>query len=204
MPESTRPSTRRYLKGEQTRDQIVQAAKQLFTERGYHNTSIYDLFDKSGISKGAFYHHWKTKEDLAFTILEEIKKAYEARIYSILENEARARDQIERVLQTISELNADPNWHYCKLMAILSTELDANDEGLGAAVHALREQWRKFWQKLLSRAQQQGDLRADIPAAQMSFLVTSTLCGVYLVGRKEDGQGERNQALGTLRKLLFT
>ena len=204
MAESTRSSTRRYLKGEQTREQIIQAAKQLFTENGYHNTSIYDLFEKSGISKGAFYHHWKTKEDLAFTILDEMKMAYESRIYPLIETEGRARDQIERVLQTITELNADPNWHYCKLMAILSTELDPGDHGMGAAVHRMRGQWRQFWQALLRRAQEQGDLRADIATSDLSFLITSAICGVYLTGRKEDEPSERQKALSTLRKLLFT
>ncbi len=60
-----KPGTRLTSRGEQTRDQIMQAARKLFTQRGYHYTSIYDLFDQAETTKGAFFHHWKTKEDLA-------------------------------------------------------------------------------------------------------------------------------------------
>ncbi|MCW8130325.1 MAG: TetR/AcrR family transcriptional regulator [Planctomycetota bacterium] len=203
MSDSTR-SSRRYLKGEQTREQIVQAARKLFTQRGYHNTSIYDLFELSGISKGAFYHHWKTKEDLAFTILEEMRKAYETRIFAVIETEGRARDQIERMLQTIVELNADPEWHYCKLLATWSSELGPNDGQLGAAIHEIRARWQTFWETLLRRAQDQNDLRSDLPARQLSFLVISAICGVYLTGKQDGVCQEGPNAMETLRKLLFT
>ena len=56
-----KPGTRMTSRGEQTRDQIMQAARQLFTRRGYHYTSVYDLFDHAETTKGAFFHHWKTK-----------------------------------------------------------------------------------------------------------------------------------------------
>lgn len=203
MSDSTR-SSRRYLKGEQTRDQIIQAARKLFTLRGYHNTSIYDLFELSGISKGAFYHHWKTKEDLAFTILEETKAAYDARLFSLLETEGRARDQIERVLQTIVELNSDPDWHCCRLMATWTSELNPLDGGLGTAVHEIRGRWQRFWEQLLKRAQEQGDLRADLPARDLSFLVTSSICGVYLTGKQDLEPASRSNAVETLRKLMFS
>lgn len=197
-------SSRRYLKGEQTREQIIHAARKLFTQRGYHNTSIYDLFELSGISKGAFYHHWKTKEDLAFTILEEMRKAYDTRMFGIIETEGRARDQIEKVLQTIVELNSDPDWLYCRLMATWTSELDGNDGGLGSAIHEMRARWQTFWETLLKRAQDQGDLRADLPARELSFLVISSLYGIFLTGKQEPANASRVQALETLRKVLFT
>lgn len=203
MSDSNR-SSRRYLKGEQTREQIVQAARKLFTQRGYHNTSIYDLFELSGISKGAFYHHWKTKEDLAFTIMEEMRKAYDQHIFSAIEAEGRARDQIEHMLQKIVELNGDPEWHYCKLMATWSSELSPTDGSLGASIHEMRARWQAFWETLLRRAQEQGDLRADLPAKQLSFLVISAICGVYLTGKQELSCPSGPNALETLRKLLFT
>ncbi len=204
MIPQTRPSTRRYLKGEQTREQILQTARKLFMQRGYHNTSIYDLFERAGITKGAFYHHWKTKEDLALTILEDMKRSYETKIFGVLETEGNARAQIERTLDTIVELNADPNWHYCRLMATWTAELDPQEEELGRAVHEIRARWRGFWHQLLARAQAQGDLRADISPLELSFLMESTICGVNLTGKQERTVGENSHALHTFRKLLFT
>jgi AcrR family transcriptional regulator len=47
-----------------TRLAIVEAAGLLFTERGYSATSITDILDATGISRGALYHHFPSKEDI--------------------------------------------------------------------------------------------------------------------------------------------
>ncbi|MCZ7648813.1 MAG: TetR/AcrR family transcriptional regulator [Planctomycetota bacterium] len=198
-----RPSTRRYLKGELTREQILHAAKKLFTQNGYHNTSIYDLFQKAGITKGAFYHHWRTKEDLALTILEEVKQAYMEHIYPVLEQEGRAREKIERTLKTIEELNAKPDWCYCKLLATWSSELSPEEDELGRAIHELRTRWLSFWEHLVHRAQEEGDMRKDIPPQDLSLTVVSAIFGVCLQGKSSD-QLPMHHAMETLRKLLLT
>ena len=162
MSADQRPSTRRYIKGELTREQVLQAAKKLFMVRGYYNTSIYDLFEKAEITKGAFYHHWKTKEDLALTILDEMKNAYQKHLFPTLSADGRARDQLERALRTIRDLNSNPDWVYCRLLATWSAELGTGDDPLGKGVQELRQKMLGFWEQLLHRAQEQGDLRKDI------------------------------------------
>jgi AcrR family transcriptional regulator len=203
MAEAHRPSTKRYVKGEQTRDQILATAKKLFTQRGYHNTSVYDLFRTARITKGAFYHHWKAKEDLAFTILDELVRAYEKQVFPILMGKGRARHLIERTLNTLSDLNSNPNWLYCRLMATWSSELEPGDDALGSAVHEVRDRWVLAWEQVLERAQWERDLRIDISAKDLSFLVVSTISGVYLMhGKGLDSNGQR-RAIETLKKLIF-
>ncbi|GMV81541.1 MAG: TetR family transcriptional regulator [Planctomycetota bacterium] len=196
-------STRRYLKGEQTRDQILQTAKRLFTQKGYHNTSIYDLFEDARITKGAFYHHWRTKEDLALTILDEIRNSYTQHYYPVLEQEMKAREKIETTLRKIEELHRNKDWSYCKLLATWSSELSPDQDELGRTVHEIRTRWLAFWELLLHQAQEQGDLRKDIAPRDLSFVVTSAICGVYLMDKSED-ESTIHGAMETLRKLLLT
>lgn len=203
MAMPAKASTRKYLKGEQTRDTILSAARKLFKDNGYHNTSVYDLFDRAGITKGAFYHHWRTKEDLALTLLEEMKVAYQNRIFSILDGPGSARDLIEKTFATITELSADPDWHYCELIATWSTELGPEDAQLGRAVHEVRHGLLAFWERLLGRAQTEGQMRTDISAKDLSFLVVSTICGVTLSGKRTCGGGANPNAINTLQRLLF-
>lgn len=50
---------------EETRNLIIDTAAKLFVEKGYDNTSIQDIIDNlGGLSKGAIYHHFKSKEEI--------------------------------------------------------------------------------------------------------------------------------------------
>ncbi|AVX30437.1 transcriptional regulator, TetR family [Carboxydocella thermautotrophica] len=53
------------------KNKIYNVARKLFVEKGYHRTSIPDLVKASGVSIGAIYHHFPSKEELARTIHED-------------------------------------------------------------------------------------------------------------------------------------
>lgn len=55
---------------ESTRDQIVGAADRLFYERGFEHTSFADIADVVGISRGNFYHHFKSKNEILNAVVE--------------------------------------------------------------------------------------------------------------------------------------
>jgi TetR/AcrR family transcriptional regulator, cholesterol catabolism regulator len=53
---------------ESLRDQIVNAALTLFLAKGYQTTTVQDIIDVANCSKGGFYHHFASKEDLLYLI----------------------------------------------------------------------------------------------------------------------------------------
>ena len=60
------------LRGDALRQKVLETALQLFSERGYFNTSIHDIRKAAGVSTGAIYHHFKNKEALARSLYESI------------------------------------------------------------------------------------------------------------------------------------
>ncbi|MGN6101053.1 MAG: TetR/AcrR family transcriptional regulator, partial [Devosia sp.] len=46
------------------RQELLDIALKLFATRGYDETSVNDVIEAAGLSKGAFYHHFSSKEDL--------------------------------------------------------------------------------------------------------------------------------------------
>ncbi|ADC88740.1 transcriptional regulator, TetR family [Thermocrinis albus DSM 14484] len=57
-----------------TRSRILEVAEELFSKRGYHTTSVEDIVKQAGLSKGAFYFHFRSKEDLFQQLLEKINE----------------------------------------------------------------------------------------------------------------------------------
>ena len=62
-------------RSEETRTKITEAAIKLFSSSGYNKASVDDICTEAGISKGAFYHHFKSKQELFMALLDGWLKA---------------------------------------------------------------------------------------------------------------------------------
>ncbi|MCI8804020.1 MAG: TetR/AcrR family transcriptional regulator [Oscillibacter sp.] len=57
---------------EETVRRILDTAERLFVEKGYDRTSLQDILDETGLSKGAVYHHFASKEDIFYSVCDRI------------------------------------------------------------------------------------------------------------------------------------
>jgi AcrR family transcriptional regulator len=70
------PTIPRSRKGVQTRGRLLDAAKQIFEERGFFEARISDIAERAGLSHGAFYHYFDSKEQ----VFREVAKALDDRL----------------------------------------------------------------------------------------------------------------------------
>ena len=63
-------TTRKRLTGGERREAILGAALEVFANRGYHASSIYDIAGAAGVSKALIYEHFRSKEDLHLELLQ--------------------------------------------------------------------------------------------------------------------------------------
>lgn len=82
----TSVSTEKKPVNTQLKEKIFRSALKLFVEKGYHSTSIPDIVKEAGVSTGAIYHHFPSKEDLAKEIhryaIEEYMKKFNEEVRS--------------------------------------------------------------------------------------------------------------------------
>lgn len=57
------------MRAADTREQIVEAADRLFYEQGFEATSFAHIADETGLSRGNFYYHFKTKDDILEAVI---------------------------------------------------------------------------------------------------------------------------------------
>ena len=70
---------------EQTKSKLLKAALQIFSRDGFEAARIEDIASKSGHTRGAFYAHFRSKEDLFFALLEAESQKHRDRIREVLE-----------------------------------------------------------------------------------------------------------------------
>jgi AcrR family transcriptional regulator len=88
---------------EATRQRILEAARRLFTERGYFNTSIQDIRGASGLSIGSIYHHFSGKEEIARDLFYDTLAFVEGDIRAIYAAHQGARERCYHVIRRLFE-----------------------------------------------------------------------------------------------------
>ncbi len=68
-------------------NELLQAAQQLFFQKGYEQTSVNDIIEKVGIAKGTFYHYFKSKHQLLDELVERFTQVTYVKIKAVVDEE---------------------------------------------------------------------------------------------------------------------
>ena len=107
-------------KGDHTRQQIVQVAERLFCAKGYDETSVQDILDEIHGSKGGFYHHFDSKEDLLREICRQRATASAERTRERLDALTDPMGRLNLVLREAMPFMPEDLTFMCMLMPILN------------------------------------------------------------------------------------
>lgn len=107
---------------EQRRDEILEAALELFASRGYHNTSIEQIRKKAGVSKGLIYNYFEKKEDLVTGIVMREMDMGED-IMQQIEDARNPKEQFSVMMDMAFDVVLKNEEHF-KLIIALSLQLD--------------------------------------------------------------------------------
>lgn len=92
-----------------TRSQILDTALQLFSERGYFNTSVHDIKRVAGLSTGAIYHHFSSKEAISQSLYESLLNRMTILLEEVFGRETSARNRSQALLAALFALTtAEP------------------------------------------------------------------------------------------------
>ena len=197
------PSTARQPRGEATRSDIIHVARRLFSEHGYHATGLSDIQTATGLTKGAFYHHFRSKEDLALAVLETAREEYDRYWLGPAMQHDSPGKRVVALLDSLLELNARPEWCNCQMMATLCSELTNVDPRLHAAVRDMQCEMIKTWQDALAQARETGEIAPAMEPAVMAQLIVSTLLGLLMSRKLGSLQVLPAQIVNGIKSVLF-
>ena len=84
----------------ETYERILNVSAQLFSEKGFTKTTMQDIIDRSGLSKGAIFYHFKSKEDIYHAVTQKMDESAIKRVYSWLAEVEHlpVKERIEQLL----------------------------------------------------------------------------------------------------------
>ncbi len=135
-----------------TREGILEAAARIFSEKGYHATSMQDIAEAVDLQKASLYHHFSSKQEILMGILDRALDLINTRLELVLSQplsiEEKLRCAMVSYLQTIAENQP--------LAGVLLLELRSLDPELKARQASRREKFEGIWRDLIIEGKQQG------------------------------------------------
>jgi AcrR family transcriptional regulator len=101
MPITSTTQRRRTYAPDATRQAILDSALALFEVRGFHATSVQTIADEADVTKGAFYHHFDSKDDLVEIIHDELLDHMLHEQRRVLESVEGPAEQLRAVIRSI-------------------------------------------------------------------------------------------------------
>ncbi len=166
-------------KGIKTKSEIVKQSLQLFSQKGYYNTSIQDVMEATGLTKGGLYCHYAGKEAIWQACYQEAVTIWRSIVFRDVDTNQKAYDQLKKVLKNdlLDYLGKDTFKGGCFLFNML-IELSGQEEDLVATILYGFDRFEIRLAKMLRQAIEEGDLPRGLPvdkaAAQILIMVNGT------------------------------
>lgn len=180
-------------RGAVTRTAILDAAESLILEQGFAATAIDQVLDRTGLTKGAFFHHFHSKGDLALALVERYAQRDSDLLEANLERATRlARDPLQQVLVFVGlfiemfEALRQPTG--C-LFATYCYEAQLFDERTLGVVRAAMLRWRQRFGAKLDEAIQRTPPRLPATADSLADMITVIFEGAFVLSRTVNEPG---------------
>ena len=115
---------RKRLSKEKRREQIKEVALKLFIENGYSKTTMDEIVQEVGISKGGMYHHFSNKEEIFLELLKDGRQYRKSIVLDYMKD--GKLDRKEKIIDVLLDKILDKN-PYKDLYTIFLIELQGND-----------------------------------------------------------------------------
>lgn len=162
-------------RSEETRSKIIESAIKLFSTRGFNAASVDDICKDAGISKGAFYHHFETKQALFLALLDgwlqTIDTAIEAsKDMTVPETFMQMTEAFPYIFETAGE----------GLPMFLEFWLQASrDKKIWEASIAPYRRYHKYFTTLIKKGVDEGSF-VEVDPELTSRMIVSTAMGLLL------------------------
>lgn len=163
------------MDAERTRDHIVRAADELFYQQGFQHTSFADIAEAVGISRGNFYYHFKTKDEILAAVIDA-RIAERRRMLGQWEDEQDTpAGRIRCYINIVITSGADIEKYGCPV-GTLTTELAKLEHGAlrsAAGIFTLFRSWLREQFAALGRADDADELAMHVLAASQGIATMS-------------------------------
>jgi len=185
----------------QTKEKITQAAKTLLSLYGYQATTIDDVITASGITKGAFYHYFKSKEALCQAVVEQVDTEFK-QLMADIPQKLPAIEKLRHIVFALAKLNFSGQWVNCRLMIKLMTEPHDESPSLAAQLAEFRNWYRGSFGEIIEQCRKDSSVSTRTNITLQLDSVMAIMMGSTLLNQMDAMTHSPNDFADQVLKLL--
>lgn len=176
-------------KSEATRQNILQKAFELIYINGYQTTSVDEIIATTQVTKGAFYYHFKTKDEMGLAIINELMKpTFENTFIKPFQSDANPLDTIYNLMYHLLIENKDLKVEYGCPASNFTQEMAPWNVEFTKALNELSLDWEQAMMDAIEKAKLEGIVKKDVSAKEIAVFVISGYWGVRNLGKLENSK----------------
>ncbi len=161
------------------REDIIYESMKLFSLKGYVNTGINEIIESVGSSKGGFYNHFASKEELFFEVLHQAQKMWRSRVLHGLNEIESPLEKVIRILENYRDryLKDGENFPGGCIFITFSVELDDQYPQLMQEVNTGFVGLKNMLKRILGESKELGELKQNVNVNRVTEMIFSGMIG---------------------------
>ena len=160
---------------EETRRDLVAASLELFGKYGFDGTSVNQIVEKAGLTKGAFYHYFQSKED----VLQEIHHEYASKMVAGAREVAASDGEAIEKLRAIITRAVIAFGRYRSYVAVFYQEFRVLSKSSFDEVRTLHDEEEEILLTIIEDARAAGQIRPATDAKLLVFAISGVSAWLY-------------------------
>lgn len=185
---------------EDTREAILEVAKELLQTRGFNAFSYQDIADRVGIRKASIHYHFPGKEELGVALVDRFRRGGRAWARNLAAQGASPREKLEAFFSYYRDM-ARQGREICAY-GILSADYNALPDGMRASIQDFLEDHIRWLTDVLAAGREAGAFRTAGTPEDQALLVASAIQGAVQIARTAGDPRRYEASVDQLRHLL--
>jgi AcrR family transcriptional regulator len=169
-------SPRRQRRSAEIRERLFRAALDLFAQKGFADTTVEDITNSADLGKGTFFNYFPSKDHLLLAFAD----MQLAKLQSTIEYLRTTGEPLPRFLRTLAlRMTEEPGRNPSIVRALLLANLSSTP--VREAMRVNQARGHALLTEFVTIGQERGELRQDLPAADIAHVFRQTVFGTLLV-----------------------
>lgn len=156
----SRESTGRSTNRTPVKERLLHVATRLFARHGFEGTSVQDIVDAAGVTKGAMYHYYDSKDDLLYEVYHQLLSMQQSHLEQIAKGPGTAEDRLRAAAADVVRTSLDN----LDDTIVFFRSLHMLPDDKRAQIRAERRRYHDSFTALVEEGVKAGTFRADISA----------------------------------------